>query len=96
MEGPFMVIDMCNEKRVFRCIRTDIGVDSVAPGGQLGLKHARMCVSKSEGNGSFFRSQVKEMSEKFSFKMGIDLLLRPIIEDCLDVLHKVMYISAGT
>ena len=23
-------------------------------GGQLGLKHARMCVSKSEGNGSFF------------------------------------------
>ena len=23
-------------------------------GGQLGFKHARMCVSKSEGNGSFF------------------------------------------
>ena len=24
------------------------------PGGPLGLKHAWMCVSKSEGNGSFF------------------------------------------
>ena len=25
------------------------------PGGPLGLKNARMCVSKSEGNGFFFR-----------------------------------------
>ena len=25
-----------------------------SPGGRLGLKHARMCVSKSEGNGFFF------------------------------------------
>ena len=37
-------------------------------GGRLGINHARMCVSKSEGYGSFF---VNEMNEKMSFKMGV-------------------------
>ena len=41
------------------------------PGGLLNLKHARMCVSKMEGNGSLFRHQVNEMNEKLSFQMGV-------------------------
>ena len=40
-------------------------------GGRLGLNHARMCVSKIEGNGSLFRLQVNEMNERMSFKMGV-------------------------
>ena len=35
------------------------------------IKFARMCVSKSEGHGSFFRLQVSEMSENISLKMGV-------------------------
>ena len=30
-----------------------------------------MCVSKSEGHGSFFGPQVSEMSENISLKMGV-------------------------
>ena len=40
-------------------------------GGLLGFKHARLCVSKMEGNGSFFWHQVNEMNEKLSIKMGV-------------------------
>ena len=41
-------------------------------GGRLGLNRARMCVSKSEGNGFFFWLQVNELNEKMSFKMGVN------------------------
>ena len=42
------------------------------PGGRgLGSNHAWMCVSKSEGNGSFFSLQGSEMIEKISLKMGV-------------------------
>ena len=48
------------------------------PGGRLGLKHARMCVSKSEGNGFFFGELCRGSLQygyvlqlKVSFKMGL-------------------------
>ena len=51
---------MGRTKRSVRGSRTLIRL----PGrGALGLNHARMCVSKSEG--------VNEMNEKMSFKMGV-------------------------
>ena len=39
--------------------------------GELCNNHTRMCVSKSEGNGSFIWLQMNEMNEKISFKMGM-------------------------
>ena len=41
------------------------------PGGRLQLQYARMCVSKSEGHGSFFWPQVSEMGEMVSLEMGV-------------------------
>ena len=42
------------------------------PGGRgLGSNHAWMCVSKSEGNGSFFSLQGSEMIENISLKRGV-------------------------
>ena len=40
-------------------------------GGRLQLQFAQMCVSKSEGRGSFLWPQVSEMSEIVSLKMGV-------------------------
>ena len=40
-------------------------------GGRLGSNFARMCVSKSEGHGSFFWLRGSEMSENNSLKMGV-------------------------
>ena len=39
-------------------------------GGGLGSNYARVCVSKSEGNGKFWL-QRSEMSENISLKMGV-------------------------
>ena len=39
------------------------------PGGRLGLNHARICVSKSQG--VLFWVQLNEMNEKMSFKIGV-------------------------
>ena len=40
-------------------------------GGRLGFNYSRMCVSKSEGHGSFFSFKGSEMSENISLKMGV-------------------------
>ena len=41
--------------RVYRLVWGRVGARG--GGGQLDFKHARMCVSKSEANGSFFRNK---------------------------------------
>ena len=41
-------------------------------GGRLGLNHARMCVSKCEGNGWFFFLQLNEMNKILTFKMDVE------------------------
>ena len=40
-------------------------------GGVLGFNFARMCVSRSEGQGVLSWLQGSEMSENISFKMGV-------------------------
>ena len=68
------------------------------PGGRLGLKHARICVSKSEGNRSFFGIKLgNEMNEKFSFKMGMRFAASlDMGENFLNILYEAMYKNAGT
>ena len=54
-------------------------------------------MSKSEGNGSFFRHQGNEMNENLSFKMGVRFAASlGMGENFLDILHEVMYKNAGT
>ena len=51
-----------------------------------------MCVSKSKGNGFFFRLQVNEMNEKMSFKMGVKLAASFYMgKNFLDVQHVFIY-----
>ena len=40
--------------------------------------HVRICVSRSEGNGSVFRHQANEMNENLSFDMDMSLLFPSI------------------
>ena len=42
-----------------------------------------MCVSKSEGHGSFFWPQVSEMSEMASLKMGVKFAISVIMGEKL-------------
>ena len=47
---------------------SDTETSRYPPRGHLVPNYARMCVSKSEGRGSFFGLKASEMSEKISLK----------------------------
>ena len=59
-----------SQKLHWMCI--DIKLRSCKPGGGGGLhtKFARMCVSKSDGHGSFLDFKMSEMSESVSTQYG--------------------------
>ena len=46
-------------------------VNSWRGGGRLGINHAGICVSKSEGYKSILRLKVNETNETMSFKIGV-------------------------
>ena len=60
---PFIAPMATGHKRPYHKLHT--------PGGRLGSNYARMCVSKSEGHGSFFWLQGSEMSQNISLNRGL-------------------------
>ena len=66
------------------------GCVCVGGGGLLGLKNARMCVSKNGRKLFLFWHQVNEMNEIFSFKAGVIFTCSIYLGDNgLDILYTI-------